>query len=278
MRAKPARPNIPTRPAIEIELLALDLTACTRCTGTLANIETAIKLLRPALATTGRELRFRKVVIASEDQARWHRFTLSPTIRVNGRDLVFETFETPCESCADLCGCPEGTTCRQWRYLGRDHTEAPVGLIVEALLAAMADVGGEVGVAREGADPGSARPLTPTLSPAKPGEREKKPRRDCGRPALSSPLPPRRVDGASPREGDSPLSLSPLRPSPRQSRVRGNRPAATEECCRANEQEECCGVDEREECCAADEKVSCCRQSPVLRLSVIPCPRFTTPP
>ncbi len=171
--SKPARPHIPAGPAIEVELLALDLTACTRCTGTLANIETAIKLLRPVLETTGRELRFRKIVIASEDQALWHRFTLSPTIRVNGRDLVFETFETPCESCADLCGCPEGTTCRQWRYRGRDHTEAPVGLIVEALLAAMAGVGGEVGVAGEGPDPRSARPLTPTLSPLKPGEREK---------------------------------------------------------------------------------------------------------
>ena len=194
----------PARSVIEIELLALDLAACTRCTGTLKNIETAIKLLRPALATTGRELRFRKVVIASEDQARWHRFTLSPTIRVNGRDLAVESVETPCESCADLCGCAEGTTCRQWRYLGRDHTEAPVGLIVEALFAAMA----EVGTSREGPDPECACPPAPADSTAKSGERE--------------------------------------------------RPAATEECCRTNEQEECCGVDEREECCAADEKVSCC--------------------
>jgi hypothetical protein len=234
--SKTCRPNIPARSVIEIELLALDLTACTRCTGTLANIETAIKLLRPVLETTGRELRFRKFVIRSEDQARWHRFTLSPTIRVNGRDLVFETFETPCESCADLCGCPEGTTCRQWRYLGRDYTEAPVGLIVEALMAAMAGVGGAVGVACDGVDPGSARPLTPTLSPAKPGEREKTGER------MKCPDP------------ECAPTLCSAKPGEREK----SRHRATEECCRANAQEQCCGTDEREECCEADEKVSCC--------------------
>jgi hypothetical protein len=119
---------------IEIELLALDLDTCTRCVGTLSNIEQAIAAVRQVTEHTGTTIRVRKVVIASEEEACRHRFVSSPTIRVDGRDIVLETLESTCESCTDLCGCTEGTSCRVWRYQGEEHTEAPVGLVVEALL------------------------------------------------------------------------------------------------------------------------------------------------
>lgn len=119
---------------IGIALLALDLTGCNRCLRTLANIETAIDTIRPVLEVTGAEVRMKKIVIKSEEQAHQHQFVTSPTVRINGRDIAFETLESECEACTDLCGCEERTSCRVWRYQGQEYTEAPVGLVVEALL------------------------------------------------------------------------------------------------------------------------------------------------
>jgi hypothetical protein len=124
---------------VDIELLALDLSSCTRCRGTLANIEAAIDTLRPVLEATGTTVRLQKTLIESEEQARRHRFETSPTIRINGRDIAFETRESRCDSCTDLCGCAEGTDCRVWLYHGQEHTEAPVGLVVEAVLHGIVD-------------------------------------------------------------------------------------------------------------------------------------------
>jgi hypothetical protein len=97
-------------------------------------IERAIEAVRQVLEVTTTTVRVRKLVIESEEDARAQRFVSSPTVRVDGRDIVVETLESPCDSCTDLCGCSQGTSCRVWRYQGAEHTEAPVGLIVEALL------------------------------------------------------------------------------------------------------------------------------------------------
>ena len=119
---------------IDIELLALDLTSCTRCVGTLDNIERAIDTIRPVLEVTGAQVNVRKLAIESEEPARQYQFVTSPTVRINGRDIAFETLESECESCTDLCGCDEGTSCRVWPYRGEEYTEAPVGLVVESIL------------------------------------------------------------------------------------------------------------------------------------------------
>lgn len=124
---------------VDIELLALDLASCTRCVGTLANIEEAIGRLRPVLDATDTTVRLRRTLIESEEQARQHRFETSPTIRVNGRDIAFETRESRCDSCTDLCGCEEGTDCRVWLYHGQEYTEAPIGLVIEAVLHGIVD-------------------------------------------------------------------------------------------------------------------------------------------
>jgi hypothetical protein len=119
---------------VDIELLALDLASCTRCVGTLANIEAAMDTLRQVLDATGTAVRLRKTLIRSEEQARRHRFEVSPTIRTNGRDIAVEALASRCDSCTDLCGCEEGTDCRVWLYHGQEYTEAPVGLVIEAVL------------------------------------------------------------------------------------------------------------------------------------------------
>ncbi|NOT58223.1 MAG: DUF2703 domain-containing protein [Deltaproteobacteria bacterium] len=133
-----ASPQPSERPALarslEIELLALDLNTCTRCVGTQANLEQALATTQQVLQMTGYEVQVRTTLIESEEQARRHHFVTSPTIRMNGHDIALETLESRCDSCTDLCGCEEGTNCRVWRYQGQEYTEAPVGMIVDALL------------------------------------------------------------------------------------------------------------------------------------------------
>lgn len=126
--------ELSTLPVVDIELLALDLSRCTRCVGTLDHIEKAIDIIRPVLEVMGAQVNVRKNVIESEEQARQYQFAASPTVRINGKDLAFETLESECESCTDLCGCEEGTSCRVWHYRGEEYTEAPVGLVVESIL------------------------------------------------------------------------------------------------------------------------------------------------
>ena len=130
---RPSTPPTPSR-AIEIELLALDLNTCTRCVGSQANLEDALAMTKHVLQVTGHDVLVRTILIESEEQALQYNFVTSPTIRINGRDIALETMESPCDSCTDLCGCEGGTNCRVWRYQGQEYTEAPVGMIVDALL------------------------------------------------------------------------------------------------------------------------------------------------
>lgn len=119
---------------VNIDFLYLDLSTCTRCIGTKENLEIAIDSVKQISEFTGVQLNINKVLIESEEKARTHRFITSPTIRVNGRDIALETIENRCDSCTDLCGCEEGTKCRIWVYQGKEYTEAPVAMIVDALL------------------------------------------------------------------------------------------------------------------------------------------------
>lgn len=119
---------------IDVDFLFLDLNTCIRCVGTNENLEIAIDRVEQLLMLTGAQLNVNKVLIDSEEKARANQFITSPTIRVNGRDIALETKESRCDSCTDLCGCEEGTECRIWVYRGQEYTEAPVAMIVEALL------------------------------------------------------------------------------------------------------------------------------------------------
>jgi hypothetical protein len=119
---------------VELEFLYLDLDTCTRCVGTNDNLAAAVQSVADVLAFTKTELSINKILIENEEQAQEHHFVTSPTIRVNGRDIALEFRESQCDSCTDLCGCEEGTNCREWVYEGAVYTEAPVGMIVEAIL------------------------------------------------------------------------------------------------------------------------------------------------
>jgi hypothetical protein len=119
---------------LKIELLAIDLSTCSRCTGTLVNIEQAISTLKQVLAITGTVVQFDKILVESEAKAKQLNFISSPTVRINDRDITLETTESFCSDCSEICGSKEGTACRTWSYQGEIHTEAPVGAILDAML------------------------------------------------------------------------------------------------------------------------------------------------
>lgn len=119
---------------ITIDFLFLDLTTCTRCVGSDHSLETALGVVRDVLDATGAAVKVRKTLVETAARARELGFVSSPTIRVNGRDIAIELKESPCGSEACGCGCDDDTACRVWTYRGQEYTEAPVGLIVDAVL------------------------------------------------------------------------------------------------------------------------------------------------
>jgi hypothetical protein len=121
-------------PRLTIELLALDLATCGRCTGTEANLDDAIHAVADLLRETDVEVEVRKTLVKTAEQARSLRFESSPTIRINGRDIAFDLRESPCADCGDLCGCKGQIDCRVWVWRGRTHKQAPKALIIDAIL------------------------------------------------------------------------------------------------------------------------------------------------
>lgn len=120
---------------LEIDLLYLDLSICTRCKGAEDSLEEALAEVARVLEATGVEVSVRKIHIQDEEQARTHRFISSPTIRVNGRDIQLDVKESLCESCGDLCG--DDVDCRVWVYQGKEYTSPPKAMIVDAILRAV---------------------------------------------------------------------------------------------------------------------------------------------
>jgi hypothetical protein len=135
----PERTTMTTEPAsrkLTIDLLALDLNTCGRCTGTGANLDAAIDTVADVLREADVDVEVRKTVVTSAEQAEDLRFESSPTIRINGRDIALERRESNCGDCGDICGCEGQVDCRVWVWHGKEHTEAPKALIVDAVLRA----------------------------------------------------------------------------------------------------------------------------------------------
>ena len=126
---------LPRSQTIEVDFLYLDLTTCSRCRASDATLDAAVEIVQSVLDSVGASIEIRKMLVETEEQARTLGFVSSPTIRVNGRDVAGELIESSCSECGELCGCDGGVDCRVWDYRGEQHTEAPTGLIVEAILA-----------------------------------------------------------------------------------------------------------------------------------------------
>jgi len=119
---------------VRIDFLFLDLTTCTRCRGTDRSLGSALTAVADVLEAAGIEVEVNKVHVASEEQARAWRFVTSPTIRVNGADIALELRESSCGSEACTDGCGDQIACRVWVHRGREYTEPPVAMIVDAML------------------------------------------------------------------------------------------------------------------------------------------------
>ena len=117
-----------------IDFLYLDLSTCTRCINTNKNLEAALINVSSILSNAGNNIVLNKTLIENEEQAIQHKFELSPTIRINGKNIDIENRESICDSCSDLCSCEEGTSCRVWYYKGKEYNEAPVEMIIDAIL------------------------------------------------------------------------------------------------------------------------------------------------
>jgi hypothetical protein len=123
------------RRTVVIDFLFRDLSGCRRCAASGANVETALAAMEPVLSATGARVELRKTRVQSVEQARQLRLLSLPTIRVNGHDVSPELLESECG--ATDRGCGPAASCRAWRYAGREHAEAPVGLVVDAVLSAL---------------------------------------------------------------------------------------------------------------------------------------------
>ena len=129
--------NEPTATSAEkliIDFLFLDLTTCTRCRGTDRSLEAGLAAVGDVLAASGVEVEVRKVHIRSAAEARTWRFVSSPTVRIDGVDIAVELRESSCGSEACVDGCGDHVDCRVWVFGGREYTEPPVELIVDAIL------------------------------------------------------------------------------------------------------------------------------------------------
>lgn len=123
---------------ISIELLALDLTTCGRCTGTDQNLREAIDMVAGVLREAGTEVRVTKHIVTTADDAHRLKMRASPTVRIDGRDIALEFKVSRCKECGELCDCVGGVDCRVWIWRGEEYLEAPKAMIVDALLRAYA--------------------------------------------------------------------------------------------------------------------------------------------
>ncbi len=125
----------PKTKELAIDFLYLDLNTCERCRGTGTNLDEAIRDVSAVLNAAGFALKLNKVNITSKELAVKYQFLSSPTIRINGNDIMLDVKESNCKECGDICG--DDVDCRVWEYEGVEYTEPPKSMIVNAILKAV---------------------------------------------------------------------------------------------------------------------------------------------
>jgi hypothetical protein len=126
-----------TRRTVTVDFLYLDNESCDRCMGTEDALEAALERVEPVLNALDVGITVRDVHVSTLEAAEATQLAVSPTIRVNGRDIQPDYIEGTCESCGDLCEGDNNVECRLWQYRGAEHSTAPVGLLVESLVEAI---------------------------------------------------------------------------------------------------------------------------------------------
>lgn len=127
-----------SRRTITVDFLYLDNQTCERCMGTETALETALERVEPIFDALDIGITVRDIHISTLEAAEATQLAVSPTIRINGQDVQPDYIENTCDTCGDLCGCVGDVDCRLWQYRGEEHTTAPVELLIEALIQAIA--------------------------------------------------------------------------------------------------------------------------------------------
>jgi hypothetical protein len=130
-----------TRRTVTVDFLYLDNESCDRCMGTEDALEAALERVEPVLNALDVGITVRDIHVSTLEAAEATQLAVSPTIRVNGQDIQPNYIENTCESCGDLCERANNVECRLWQYRGEEHSTAPVGLLVESLVQAIAPDG-----------------------------------------------------------------------------------------------------------------------------------------
>ena len=102
-----------------------------------------MRLLTPVAEAMGIEMKYRAIVVQSEDEAKLHALLSSPTIRINGRDIAQDIRESVCESCGDLTDSDTVVDCREWHYRGKVYSSAPLAMLLEVIMDAMLRIDNE---------------------------------------------------------------------------------------------------------------------------------------
>jgi hypothetical protein len=121
---------------VTVDLLYLDRESCSRCRDPAGARETAVDRVADLLADLEVAVEVRSVQVDTVAAARRTGLSVSPTVRVDGRDVQPDHEANPCGDCTDLGDGTESVDCRLWRYRGETHESAPVDMLVEAVLRA----------------------------------------------------------------------------------------------------------------------------------------------
>lgn len=116
---------------ILIEYLYLDLETCDRCMGTDQVLDEVVAVLAPALQLAGYEVEYRNIEVETAQLAEKHQFLSSPTIRVNGRDILGVVKENSCGCCSEISG--TAVTCRTFEYKGVGYEVPPKEMVAQAI-------------------------------------------------------------------------------------------------------------------------------------------------
>ena len=126
---------------LEVEFLYLDVNTCEPCGGTAQTLREALEIMKPPLAALGVDLVERKIHVKDQDIAIAHEFRSSPTIKIAGKDIDPAITEDDCPSCGSLAGGDVSVDCRTWHWNDEVYKSAPVGKIVEEIMAAVTGTG-----------------------------------------------------------------------------------------------------------------------------------------
>ena len=117
---------------INIDFLYLDLNTCDRCQETETNLDEAVSVFSEVSKCLNYKVLVNKINVNTKELAEVHRFESSPTIRVNGQDILGVVKENSCPACSAISG--QETACRVFEYDGKAFTEPPTAMILEGIL------------------------------------------------------------------------------------------------------------------------------------------------